>query len=318
MDAGGIISAASNGGAGLFNYLNNVTSFANLLGPDPNRISHERFMENETRADWHNEREIERQGSFLEGVAPSQAAAYNTMQDATQPQDTQRQINRVQQMSDALGMSPWELNNGSAGTPIPAMESLGPRSQPTGGSEFLGMLQPAAIAKGQQDTQLKIAKMQNQTSMQQALLSSQTALAQTRMQTAGGAVPEQQAMLAAQQLHNYMAEEHLTDARREQVDWETAASKLRIFLDTLPTQTINLGVGSQTTKVGGPELSKLVGAWGKMGSDEKAALQGYLQSLPKDQFSSLMRDIDRATTAIIGQAGKTANAVGGYLGGLIK
>lgn len=109
-------------------------------------------------------RQIALQGDFLEGLAPSQAAAYNTYQDATFQGDTNREISRIQQMGDTLGMSPWELRgtSGSAALPSPQMQTP---SQTAGASTqaFMSALVPLEVAKIQARTQLASQAMQSDT-----------------------------------------------------------------------------------------------------------------------------------------------------------
>ncbi|TWW08256.1 hypothetical protein E3A20_26130, partial [Planctomyces bekefii] len=81
---------------------------------EQDRISNEEFQWNEEMANEHNTNEIGRQSSFLTGMVPAQSSSYNAHQDATYGQDTQRQIDRIKDVSGQLGMSPWELNGGSA------------------------------------------------------------------------------------------------------------------------------------------------------------------------------------------------------------
>lgn len=300
-------AAASSASSALAGGLGNLIAGA-ISGNAEGRISHERFMENEQRADWHAEREVERQGDFLENIAPRQASAYNTYQDDTYANDTARQIGRVQDMSSQLGMSPWELNQGSAATPSPAADFGGPREQPTGGREFLQSL-----------TALKTAEMQNKTQLQIAAMNNQTSLQNTAMQTDQGELPKANTLLAVQQLHNYIASEQLTNSQRENTDWNTQASKLGILLQALPKQTLSLGPLSQTNTVGGPELSKLLGAWQNGGSiQEQDGLAAYLKSLPKDQWSSLWRDAERATTLLLKQGQRAVSGVGDFLSNLGK
>src|SRR5690242_9865393 len=75
------------------------------------------FMNDATNRLWPDE--IKRQGQFLQGIAPSQAMAYNDYQDRTYSEDTNRQINRIQQTGDALGMSPWEVTGAPGSSPLP-------------------------------------------------------------------------------------------------------------------------------------------------------------------------------------------------------
>ena len=71
---------AGQGGTQAQGYLGNLTA-----GPTAGRISNEDYQFNQDLLDSSNPREIARQGAFLEGLAPSQAKAYNTYQDTTQP-----------------------------------------------------------------------------------------------------------------------------------------------------------------------------------------------------------------------------------------
>lgn len=118
----------------------------------------------EDQADAFQGRDTARQGAFLEGIAPSQGAAYNTIQNETYGQDTQRQIGRIQDESKQLGMSPWELTGspGQAPSPSPVGPSQGDPGQ---NGQFMAQM---AQSKMQQDTAIQTTAMNNATQVETA------------------------------------------------------------------------------------------------------------------------------------------------------
>lgn len=145
--------------------------FSSLIGGQKDRISNRDFQFYQDLADSGNPREIARQNEFLKGVTPTNAAAYNQYQDMTQPQDTQRQIDRIMATAKGTGMSPWELNGGSAATPLPSAP-LGPTEGTNQGAQFLSQLTP-----------LITAQMNNATALQTTAMNNDTAKSVTEMQT---------------------------------------------------------------------------------------------------------------------------------------
>lgn len=127
-------------------------------------------------------RQIDLQGDFLEGLAPRQAAAYNTYQDTTFQADTNREIGRIQQMGTELGMSPWELRGTSASAALPSPQMQTP-SQTAGASTqaFMSALVPLEVAKIQARTQLQTAALQSSTQRDVAQLQSDTNITTTGM-----------------------------------------------------------------------------------------------------------------------------------------
>jgi len=150
-------------------------SVSKALFGDQTRVSNRDNQHNQNLLDQNNPRDIARQSKFLEGIAPSQAAAYNTYQDATYGAETGRHVDRVKTMSTSLGMSPWEIVGGSSGAqPAPAVQG---RSAPD---------QQGQAAT----TSLAIAKMNNQTALAQTAMQTDSAQKIAAQQTFGGKVPE--------------------------------------------------------------------------------------------------------------------------------
>lgn len=207
-----------------------------LFGPQ-DRISHERFIENEARGDIHYEREAARQGDFLKNLAPSQGEAYNTYQDTTYSRDTERQTERIQNMAGKLGMSPWEITGAGGANPLP---SPGPSQANTGAaSAFLSQMIPLKLAKIQQETALATTKMQTDAQLQSS-----------------GVNIKKNSQQEAQKL--------LTQAAERLTTTQEANARTQIVLDTInQLQTLM------------PRTTATVNAPGAMGSATETYLPGW-------------------------------------------
>ena len=194
----------SAGGQALSGTLAGAT--AGLFGKS--QVSNRDYQHQQNLLDSGNPREIRRQSAFLEGLAPSQGAAYNTIQDATYAQDTQRQTDRIQTMGDQLGMSPWEITGSPGANPLPSPTGPAPQNN---NAQYMGALTQMAASANQSKTQLKIAAMNNDTALRQTQIQADTALAtnaatnqtskeNVMVQTANGQVPFSQLSLNAQNL----------------------------------------------------------------------------------------------------------------------
>lgn len=138
--------------------------FNSLMSSGGDRISNKDYQFYQDLADSGNPREIKRQSNFLEGMAPAQANAYNTYENATYAQDTQRQVDRIKTTGEQLGMSPWEVTGAPGAAPLPSpyqQGNAGAGAQSAG--QFLQALTPLKIAEMNNQTQLKATEMNNQT-----------------------------------------------------------------------------------------------------------------------------------------------------------
>lgn len=151
-----------------------------ILGSSGDRISNRDYQFYQDLADSGNPREIARQNQFLAGVTPNNADQYNLYQDMTQPQDTQRQIDRIMETSRGTGMSPWELNGGSGATPLPAAQ-LGPSSGKSEAAGFLAQLTPLLAAQMNNQTALQTTAMNNDTAKEINAQTTGTSVKTTQM-----------------------------------------------------------------------------------------------------------------------------------------
>lgn len=253
--------------------------------------------------------EIARQGDFLEGIAPSQgrametlspyqANAYNTYQDATYGADTQRQTDRIKTMASQLGMSPWEITGAGGATPLP---SPGPSAPPPSRGEnnmpaFLSGITPLATAKLQAQTALATTKMQTDT---QRYVADQ--------QTQGGKLPQaqiEQAAAAAQQAKALTeqtgAQTNLIWTQAQAAESDMALRTIETFARYAGTTTVSIpGYTSTTTN----QLKDLAQLYQQLTdtaplADRQEALKGLIKKMPADQWAKINRDIDRVSSMI--------------------
>ena len=244
------------------------------------------FMNDAQNRLWPDE--IKRQGAFLEGLAPSQAAAYNTYQGATYHGDTDRQVDRIKDMSSSLGMSPWEITGAGGANPLP---SPGPPQGQQGRSsmpDFLQALVPMQIAKQQSKTALMQTKMNNDTSLKIA-----------GQQTAEGQLPQSQVALNA--ANKALSDQNLAEslARVSQINAQTDQTQVQTTLNMVTTLAmlapkVSVGAGPYSiTGIGDSspllQLGKALMNSGPGERDEK--VRAYLQSAPTNMMNQLARDM---------------------------
>lgn len=165
------MAAIASGGS----FLKDIASMATMFsGGLKSQVSNRDYQHQQNLLDSGNPREIRRQANFLQGLAPAQGAAYNTIQDATYAQDTQRQTDRIQTMGDQLGMSPWEITGSPGSAPLPSPTGPAPANN---NPQYMGALTQMATAANQNKTQLKIAAMNNDTALRQSQIAADTAKA---------------------------------------------------------------------------------------------------------------------------------------------
>jgi len=266
------------------------------------------FMNDATNRLWPDE--INRQGQFLEGLAPSQgkametmapyqAGAYNRYQDQTFQQDTARQTGRIQSMSKDLGMSPWEITGAGGANPLPSPQ-MGGQSPGQGQNPMPAFLQgivPLQLAKMQNSTSLRIAKMQNETQ--------RYSIDQTQGQSP----------MAKQNIANGKANEILALANTELAGTQAGVaangalmSTIQTFLQALPTTTINMGPISKTTKDGGSEVIKRLGTFGAK-TPSAQELANAIKSMPTNTWQAFRKDLTEAAKAVAGSVGDAYNAI---------
>jgi len=299
------------------NFLNSVAgplatvannSISQALFGRTDRISNRDYQFYQDLADSGNPREIRRQNEFLTGVTPTNAAAYNTYQDTTQPQDTARQVDRIKTMSSELGMSPWEITGTGGANPLPS-SPLGPQQGRGDASQFLGQLAPLQIAKMNNATQLQATKMNNE-----------TALKQTALQTGNGEQALAGIENTRQQTKNLISARELTVAQEALAQTQTAAAENNMYLDVIAKLAPLMGKTS--VDIGGvlkseqqnqlPELMRLYEALSNtQGTSEISdKIGGYIKDMNPDQFSRLKGDVSRAAKMVFQLGEETGSAIG--------
>lgn len=268
-------------------------------------------------------------GAYLTGLAPYEATAYNTYQDATYTADTARQISRTQEMAGALGMSPWELmgNQGAVALPSPQLSGSSASAASSQVGQYMGNM-----------TQASIAQSNNRTALTQTAIQALTQAAIADQQTAGGQVGLTQAQLnaantvnAALQSKQIQAATDLTTAQEARTWSETERTSQQTTLDAIATiaewagkTTVSIGPYSTTTTNQYPELMKLFAALRQNDTGARNAdiIQNYTQSLPKDQFVKLTDDLQKAIDAMLATGanigGSALDSVSNFLDGLVK
>ena len=289
------------------------------------RISNRDYQFYQDLADSGNPREIRRQGQFLEGLAPSQAAAHNTYQDATYQEDTARATERIQSMGSELGMSPWEIMGQSGSTPLPTPAA--PQNQ---GGQYLSQLAPLKIAEINAKTQLATAKLQSDTALKTTEMTTgaakygtdvgaETARTVANINTANGKVPVTQADLNAQQKMESMAREGLIyDQQR--------ATNNRMYIETArtlaefagKTEFSIPGIYKRTSQNNAKGLSGILNLTGGDSSDEQ--ISKYIAGMAPDEFAELNKDLQHIeefiALGVAAGAKGAAGGVAGFLGGL--
>lgn len=314
-----------------------ASSLANLIGLGGNqtRVRREDFDHHQNLADVGNPREIRRQSQFLEGIAPAQANAYNTYQDATYAEDTRREIERqnamnpVQAANDLAymdtvyaGTSAWERLGSNAAPSIsaPAPTDGAPRSgQPTDQMQSITPLVTTAL---QAENQKEIAFLNNMTS-----------LAQTRMQTDDGNLPRSQGLAAAASAVASNAQAILTgvetdnkrpggvdynlkDAQTVQAREGARATRIGTFVDStvkmfslMGKEEVDLGIYKLSTIPGAEPFINALGQSLAADDDEMAA---YGTSKDMTAIADAMKNLDTAAQSkVIREVAQIAAILGG-------
>lgn len=243
--------------------------------------------------------EIKRQGQYLEGIAPSQgkametmapyqAGAYNTYQDETYQRDVDRQTAGIKSMSEQLKMSPWELTGqGGSAAPVPSdvMGSEGGSQGPA----FLQQMMP-----------MQLAAMNNKAMLTGKLMDNQTQLKLESIRQGGyddvtgmGKATQAQIEMLKNQTDKLKAEE-------QQVDVNTVNSVVDRMLQVAPRQTVNVLGNTITTVPGGKEILRAYQTEGAFKSEDmKKKLGQVISQLPKDDLKNLRNNLVKAADTII-------------------
>lgn len=279
------------------------------------RISNEEFGWNQQMADMNNTNEIGRQSTFLKGMVPAQAESYNAYQDSTQPQDTQRQIDRIQTTAKGLGMSPWELNGGSGATPLPAQQFMSGQAKNTQSADPYGMMQAALQSR----TALKIAAMNNDTSIRN-----------TAMQTGNARYLDSMSPKAQAGIQNTETETQLKLAQKrlaETTDAKTRSEILRGIVsdikDLLPTYTNNLEFFKENGISGGNTLAAFLMQNSKdlFNAEAQEALDIMARNVPKTKIDTDITEllgIVKAGAGVAKNAINSASSIGMSVKGFLK
>jgi|NOAtaT_7_FD_contig_123_36267_length_5352_multi_4_in_0_out_0_8 hypothetical protein len=313
---GKFLTGAGSAAAGL-------SSIGSLLGIGSNqsRIRREDFDHHQNLADVANPREIARQSAFLEGIAPAQAGAYNTYQDATHGQDTQREITRMQAMAPVqaqtdlqymdtvyAGTSPWERLGSNAAPSISAPAPTDYRSQGTDSQGFLQALVPLLTSQMNNDTQLKTALIQAQTSKEVAGVQSDTSIKTTGMtndtskeivdvQTAGGTVPVNTALKLASEKIVSDAQVENIEASTQRTRTQTVIDRYAFFLSSMPDSMIRHLYGESKEKQGWREImdafeNEMSTVTGTVNNQTRIGIA--LSKLPADRWQNIEADVQKA------------------------
>lgn len=217
-------------------------------------------------SDEHFREGIARSNLFLEGTTPTNAAAYNTYQDATFGADTQRQADRIKTMGKELGMSPWELTGKTNTTPV---QSFG--DQKAADTQFLSQQMP-----------LKIAEMQSRTQLANTFLQAQTQKEINSQNTVGGELPKQQRIESAARTVNANA-----SSERE---WQNITlDMVRTLADIAPKERIKTPFYDRESIAGGTTLRNFIGKTQDL--DGNRPITDAIAGLNTDVTEELMREI---------------------------
>lgn len=259
------------------------------------------FMNDAQNRLWPDE--INRQGQFLEGVAPSQAAAYNTYQDETYMRDVTRRTEGIKAMGDSLGMSPWELTGqGGAAAPLPSAGSAGAQQGNSSLPQFLQAIMPLQLAKMQNATQLRIAKMSNDTQ-------------RYGIDMAGG-----QSDMAKAQIRQIASNIKLQDIQHsngvKDLDVKNqgmVVQTLDAILRAMPKDTLSLPFLTSTNTPGWQAVVKTLLKDNQQFPGDLGRLNQSLQTLPPDAWGHVKNVIIEAAGDTIELGADVAKGVGKYL-----
>jgi len=278
-----LMASIASGGS----FLKDIASMASIFsGGLKSQTSNRDYQHQQNLLDSGNPREIKRQAAFLEGLAPSQGAAYNTIQDATYAQDTQRQTDRIQTMGSELGMSPWEITGSPGSSPLPSPTGPAPQNN---NAQYLSTLAQMQSSVNQNKTALKIAAMNNDTALKTTAMQTGTQEKVANLQTAMGQLPLTQADLNKAQRAQSIAQSDL-------IAQQSVATENRSYLDSVEFAAQMAGktiieLPGYRTEIQNlaPELTALYTLMQNTDGRDKETgfLKNYLQKLPKDKWANI-------------------------------
>lgn len=189
-----------------------------------------------------NPQEITRQSNFLTGVAPAEAESHNIFSRGTLDADLKRyragsqasidmEAARMAQLTEAYGMTPWEMMGKSSGAPAMVV----PPSQGKGNSA--DMVTPQLMQSFMSNaTSLQAAKINQQTALQTAGIN---AAVQKYTVDAQTEAPNRQAGVAEKrvEIEQALADSNITrnEFMNAQTDYQIAQISQKITTDTLET-----------------------------------------------------------------------------------
>lgn len=284
-----------------------------LFGPQ-DRISHERFVENETRMDWHNQNNIGRESAFLAGVTPARADAYNTYQDATYASDTARQAGRIQTLGKELGMSPWELTGQQGAGAAPVMP--GPSGSGNSAQNYMSSLVP-----------LKQAEIQSKTALLTTAIQAQAQRDIAGQQTNDGAIGKATTANIEADTLIKAAQQMQTIAQTDLINTQQAAATNNMFLDAirtiatlLPKQTLDFGIYKEEALENYSTLMRLVPEIPRMtgtSTDINDKLESTIKQLSASEYKEL-RNSAVALAGLISKATKGGLQAADDIGSIIQ
>lgn len=290
-------------------FMNDVT---NRLWPDEIKRN-QQFMQG--MAPYEGERMYELagwEGASQQKIAPYSAAAYNEYQNLTAGEDARRQTEKIQTMSQGLGMSPWELAGNSGGSvPLPS----GDAPHASGSSPNQGQNQLGTYLQGVMP--LKIAKIQAATQLMQTKMQTDTQLKSSGVTPQKGSVQEQQRLQIAAQTLQQESGAALAGAQTSAVHNDMFIKNLQTVISLLPDfETGVPGAKMRGKSGGGPILQALKQATSGY-KDPDDALKNAISKLPTDRWKQLKPEVD-ALIKGAGQVGAgAADEVGKFLKSLI-
>lgn len=309
--------------------LTDIGQAAGALGINfgKSQVSNRDYQHQQNLLDSGNPREIARQSQFLEGLAPSQANAYNTIQDATYSEDTARQTERIQSMGEDLGMSPWELTGASGAAPLPS--PTGPAAQ-NNNAQYMGNLTQLRSAQMQNETALRIAAMNNQTQLETtkmqtdtqrygADVGADTTKIVANLNTANGKVAITQAELSAQQKMESMAREGLIYDQQRATQNSVYIDTARLLAELAGKTEFSIpGIYKRTQTNGAKGISAIA----DMQGENSTAVAKYISSMSADEFAELNKDLKHIEEFIAlgvgASAGGMAKGAAGFLGDMFS
>lgn len=298
-----------------------VAAVGNLFGIGKDRPSWRDMQFMMDTSERLSDRDIALQGKYLEGLAPAQAGAYNTYQDATYAADSQRQIDRIKSTGEQLGMSPWEIMGQGGAAPLPS-PSFGGSGQTPAKGDYLRELTPLVVTNMNNKTALATAAL-NALGQKYAVDKTTEATiygTDTNAATSRYTVDQTQGL-------SPLAQKHIAElqSRIELQDWQKANQMqdldvknqqmmlniMRIAIDASPKDTFSIP-GLTTTQ---PAIWKQIfGVLRNTNSDQlgwERAGSDLVNKLPPDEFNDLKR-------WTLGNAKNIGNDIDAFFGGARK